>query len=108
VKIPELSHLQFVVLGSLLGSERTGREVREELRRYRVRQSGPAFYQMMARLESTGLVKGWYTQEVIEGQIIKERHYRLTAEGARAWRACRSFYKEAIEAAEGGEDLAHA
>jgi DNA-binding PadR family transcriptional regulator len=108
MKIPELSHLQFVVLGSLLGRERTGREVREELRRYRVRQSGPAFYQMMARLESTGLVKGWYTQEVIEGQIIKERHYRLMAEGVRAWRACRSFYKEAIEAVEGGEDLAHA
>ena len=107
MKIPELSHLQFVVLGTLRAQERTGREVREQLRRYRLRQSGPAFYQMMARLESSNLVKGWYTQEVVEGQIIKERHYHLTAEGSRAWRACRAFYMEAIDAAE-GQDPAHA
>jgi DNA-binding PadR family transcriptional regulator len=107
MKIPELSHLQFVVLGALRVQERTGREVREQLRRYRLRQSGPAFYQMMARLEGANLVKGWYTQEVVAGQIIKERNYRLTAEGARAWNACRAFYVQAIEAAD-GEGAAHA
>jgi hypothetical protein len=61
----------------------------------------------MARLENAALVSGWYTQEVIDGQMIKERHYRVTPAGTAAWRQCRSFYQQAIEAA-GGEDLAHA
>ncbi len=108
MKLPELSHLQFVVLGALLAGDRAGRELRAGLKRYRVRQSGPAFYQMMSRLESAGLVKGWYTQDVVDGQIIKERNYHLTADGGRAWRACREFYVSAITAAEGDEGLAPA
>jgi DNA-binding PadR family transcriptional regulator len=107
MKIPDLSHLQFLVLAQLLAAERTGRELRTSLKSYRVRQSGPAFYQMMARLENADLVSGWYTQEVIDGQMIKERHYRVTPAGAAAWRQCRSFYQQTIEAA-GGEDLAPA
>lgn len=57
---------------------RTGRKIRAGLKPYRVRQSGPAFYQMMARLEK-GLVGGSYTQEVVDGQIIKERTGRRRA-----------------------------
>jgi DNA-binding PadR family transcriptional regulator len=106
MKIPDLSHLQFFVLGTLLTEEHTGGEIRAELKRLRVRQSGPAFYQMMARLESAGLCRGWYEQEVVDGQLIKERHYRITAPGERAWRECRRFYEQTIREA-GGEDLAH-
>lgn len=108
MKIPDLSHLQFIVLGQLLAGEATGRAVRESLKRFRVRQSGPAFYQMMARLERAALADGWYTQDVIDGQVIKERHYRITEEGAAAWRECRTFYERAIEDATGDEGLAHA
>lgn len=107
MKLPDLSHLQFVVLGALLEKERTGRAVRGVLKRYRVRQSGPAFYQMMARLERSELVEGWYTQEVVDGQIIKERCYRLTKPGRAAWQECRRFYEEAIGALD-DEGLAHA
>lgn len=107
--LPDLSHLQFIVLAQLLGAERSGRQIRGVLKRYRVRQSGPAFYQMMARMEKAGLAEGWYTQDVVDGQVIKERHYRLTEAGAAAWRECRRFYEEAIdEAAPGDEGLAHA
>jgi DNA-binding PadR family transcriptional regulator len=102
--VPELSHLQFIVLAELVRGERTGREIRATLRRYRVRQSGPAFYQMMARLEKAGLASGWYTQDVVGGQVIKERRYRITADGARAFEHCRSFYAQAG----GTEGLAHA
>jgi hypothetical protein len=60
---------------------------------------------MMARMENAGLVAGWYTQDVIDGQIIKERNYRATAEGKRAWRESRRFYEQAIEAVDGsGEE----
>lgn len=108
MELPDLSHLQFIVLGQLLGGETSGRSIRETLRRFRVRQSGPAFYQMMARMEKAGLAEGWYTQDVIDGQLIKERTYRITESGAAAWRACRAFYEQAIEEAAGDEGLAHA
>jgi len=108
MRIPDLSHLQFLVLSGLHGGESSGREIRDELKRYRVRQSGPAFYQMMARLEKGGLVKGWYTQDVVDGQIIKERRYRIAAAGERAWQDSRKFYATAIDEVEGGAGLAHA
>lgn len=96
-RIPEITHLQFLVLGMLREAERPGRYLRRALARHGVRRTSPAFYQMMARLEDAGLVEGAYDQKVVEGQIIKERRYRLTASGAAAWTATRAFYSEAIE-----------
>lgn len=108
MSLPELSHLQFAVLGMLLDSERKGREIREQLAQLRVRQTGPAFYQMMARLEEAGFVEGWYTQKVVDGQILKERHYRVHATGEKAWRASRSFYLDSVRAAGRRKGLANA
>lgn len=53
---------------------------------------------MMARLEDAGLVAGEYDQKIVDGQIIKERRYTLTAAGESAWAATRAFYDEAIDA----------
>lgn len=86
----------------------SGREIRDRLRAFGVRKSGPAFYQLMARLEDGGLVEGEYHQEVIEGQIIRERQYRITPAGSRAWDTSRRFYAEAIVALGGAEGLAGA
>ncbi|HXT27907.1 MAG TPA: hypothetical protein VN716_01460 [Vicinamibacterales bacterium] len=97
-RIPEITHLQFLVLGMLRGGERTGRLVRRTLKRHGIERSGPAFYQMMARLEDAGLVAGEYDQKIVDGQIIKERRYSLTARGETAWTATRAFYSDAIDA----------
>jgi len=94
-RLPDLTHLQFLVLGTLVGAgdeERRGRDLRAELSRHGVRRSAPAFYQMMARLEDAGWVEGSYTQQIVDGQIIKERGYRLTNSGQKAWTATRDFY----------------
>jgi len=48
------------------------------------------------RLEDTRLVEGSYHQEIIDSQIIRERHYTLTAEGSPAWDGSRDFYLAAI------------
>ncbi|HEX8201192.1 MAG TPA: hypothetical protein VF590_11945 [Isosphaeraceae bacterium] len=90
--LPELTHLQFLVLTILMDGERSGREVREKLVEAGEQKSGPAFYQFMARLEDGGFVEGWYEQKVIDGQIIKERRYRLTGQGAKAREHVRDFY----------------
>jgi DNA-binding PadR family transcriptional regulator len=92
--IPELTHLQFLVLTVLLDGERSGRQVREKLAEAGENKSGPAFYQLMARLEDAKLVAGWYDQKVVEGQIIKERRYRIEAAGASAWDQQQKFYAE--------------
>jgi DNA-binding PadR family transcriptional regulator len=92
MSIPEITHLQFLVLGLLIDAPQAGRQIRADLHEHDVRRTAPAFYQMMARLEDSGWVTGWYEQSVADGQILKERHYRLTAAGLRAWRATRDFY----------------
>jgi DNA-binding PadR family transcriptional regulator len=97
-RIPEITHLQFLVLGMLRGGERPGRAVRRALKRHGIDRSGPAFYQMMARLEDAGLVAGEYDQKIVDGQIIKERRYTLTARGDAAWTGTRAFYSDAIDA----------
>ena len=93
--IPGITHLQFLVLGSLRGGARHGRVVRRVIERYGAAQTAPAFYQMMARLEDAGLVAGEYDQKIVGGQIIKERRYTLTEQGERAWSDTRRFYSEA-------------
>lgn len=90
--LPPLTHLQFIVIAALLAGERAGKDVRRELAAHGVRRSGPAFYQMMARLEDAHWITGSYTQDIVDGQIIKERRYRVTPSGQRAWNRTRDFY----------------
>lgn len=92
-KLPELSHLQFAVLEVLGTAQKSGKDLRTGLGELGINKSGPAFYQMMARLEEARYVEGSYRQEVIEGQIIKERHYRTTGSGIRALNQTKSFYR---------------
>ena len=96
-KIPRLSHLQFLVLGIVQPGALSGRAIRDRLRAFGARKSGPAFYQLMARLEDGGFVEGNYHKQVIESQIIRERHYRITGIGSSAWSNSRDFYLSAIQ-----------
>ena len=67
ITLPPLTHLQFAVLDALGASETSGRELRARLREKGIKKSGPAFYQLMSRLEEAKYVKGWYTEEIIDG-----------------------------------------
>lgn len=108
MNVPRLTHLQFLVVGIVRSRELAGREIREQLREYGVRKAGPAFYQLMSRLEDSGLVQGSYHQQIVEGQIIRERHYTITADGLDAWSKTRDFYSKAIADFDGAEGLAGA
>jgi DNA-binding PadR family transcriptional regulator len=90
--LPPVTHLQFLVLEALAEREQSGRDLRALLAGYGVRNSGPAFYQMMGRLEDAALVEGWYEQKLVAGQNIKERRYRQTPAAARAVQETRAFY----------------
>lgn len=91
-RLPEITHLQFAVLSHLQLGHVRGRDLRRELARRGVRRTLAAFYQMMGRLEEAGLVEGWYDQKVIDGQLIKERCYRITPAGKKACARAYAFY----------------
>jgi DNA-binding PadR family transcriptional regulator len=102
MSLPEITHLQWLVLGTLMDRDEAGYRVREELATHGVKKSGPTFYQLMARLEADGLVKGRYEFSMTENQPIKERWYKLTGAGRRAWRTTSEFYAAASAAVQGG------
>ncbi|NKB87675.1 MAG: hypothetical protein GKS06_05590 [Acidobacteria bacterium] len=93
LNLPDITHLQFLVLSGLRDGTRAGRDLRALLADHGVRRSAPAFYQMMARLEDATLVAGSYETRVDNGQAIKERRYEVTPAGERAWEATREFYQ---------------
>ena len=92
--LPALTHLHYLVLGVLRSGEQPGRVLRQALASYGVRRTAPAFYQLMARLEASKLVEGWYEQVVVGDQSVTERRYRITPEGNKAWGRAREFYAE--------------
>ena len=92
-QLPDVTHLQFLVLAVLRGGEQPGRVVRDALTAYGVRRSAAAFYQMMARLERDGLVDGYYGLVVVGDQSVTERRYRITPAGTRIWSDTRAFYE---------------
>lgn len=106
---PTLTDRQFVVLGALLAHERSGREIRERLREAGYRMSLPGFYQLMARLEDENLVAGWYESIVVAGQALRERRYKVRAEGRRAWDRTWMFFDEQAKVAlSNAKGVAHA
>lgn len=98
-QLPELTHLQFLVLGVLRSEEQPGRTLRDALAGYGIRRTGPAFYQLMARLEKDGLVDGWYEQITVGDQAVTERRYRITPDGKKRWKEARAFYEHVARVA---------
>lgn len=98
-QLPALTHLQFLVLGALRNDELPGRALRELLAGYGIRRTGPAFYQLMARLEKERLVEGWYEQITVGDQAVTERRYRISADGKRRWNEAKAFYEHVARAA---------
>lgn len=98
-RVPSLSHLQFLVLGTLVGGELPGREIRRVMARFGVRSTAAAFYQMMARLERARWVEGWYEQITVNDQAVTERRYRIRPAGVRIWTDARAFYQSVGDAA---------
>ncbi|HLJ49685.1 MAG TPA: hypothetical protein VKU01_26915 [Bryobacteraceae bacterium] len=92
-RLPPITHLQFLVLGILRAEEQPGRIIREAIASYGVRQSAPAFYQMMARLEREDVVDGRYEQIAVGGQMVKERRYKIKPAGLKLWSETREFYQ---------------
>jgi len=92
-----LTEQQFKIVEALIPGERFGKELRAHLKACGFRKSGPAFYQLMARMEEAGLVRGWYDQKIVDGQIIKQRRYKALGKAMRSFDETRQFFGGAVE-----------
>lgn len=100
--LPEISHLQFLVLHLLGPKELSGRELRAALRS-EYRKTRAAFYQLMDRLTKQGFVRLRVVQVPVgdDGVTVPEHHYKLTAPGLRVMQETRGFYEEKASDADG-------
>lgn len=85
--IPEISVPQLVAMGMMRkhAEMKPARQLKEELGDYGYVKNGQGFYQMIARLEELGFVDGMYREKVVDGFVIRQRHYALTVEGIRVY-----------------------
>lgn len=90
--LPDLTHLQFLILVKLLDGEQSGLDLRSALAERGEPKSGPAFYQLMSRLEEAKYVKGRYERKTVAGHPVKERRYVITGAGVQALEGVREFY----------------
>ncbi len=90
---PILSALQFAVLDAIGAARLKGSDLRESLRKNGFLKSGPAFYQLMARLEESRFISAETESTPMQGFTLKERFYRLTGEGHKALRDTLAFYQ---------------
>jgi DNA-binding PadR family transcriptional regulator len=92
MSLPQLTHLQYLVLSLVRPDAHSGRFIRQRIADEGVKKDGPTFYQLMARLERDKLIAGWYESFSVDGQTIKERRYELTPKGRRALEELEAFY----------------
>ena len=105
-----LSNHQFAILSIIRASEVRGKEIRDHLKKLKISKiskSGPAFYQLMSRMEEAGLVSSKFDQRIIDGQIIKEKKYKIKAKGARSLESTIDFNNR-VTALHGKGILSHA
>ena len=92
--IPSLTHLQFTILANVsANNDVAGVQLRQLLTSSLGQTySGPAFYQLMGRMEEAGLVSGHYVVNLVNETPVKERRYRIEDAGHEALRGVLEFY----------------
>jgi len=89
---PQISHLQFKVLACLMKGEMHGKNIRQAIAAEGVKQSNPAFYQLMARMEKADYVSSRYDQSIHDGIPLTECVYRITKTGQKTAESTIEFY----------------
>lgn len=83
---------QAAALRAILANELPGRKVRERMAKDGIKQSLPAFYILMDRMEDAGYLKGKMECKVVHGQTIRYKVYTITYAGKRALKTTLDFF----------------
>lgn len=92
--LPTLTHLQFTVLKALGSATMSGSKLRAKLKQIGYAKTLAAFYQIMARLEDSRFVEGWYQPKKVGPYTVNQRWYKVTAAGASARALSTAFYTD--------------
>ena len=92
IALPGLTSLQFLVISEIGKEVRSGQFLRERLKKQGIKNSLPAFYQLMARLEELNFVQGRYETGETDGYTIREKYYKILNDGIVAFRETRDFF----------------
>ncbi len=91
--LPHMTPLQALTVNILFQGDLSSRLIQEELSLHGVRMQMPLVYRMLGRLELTEYVRGEYRKNLApDGKSIRERYYRVTESGMKAWHHTVSFY----------------
>ena len=90
MKLPEITALQFAALSLLMAGEKTGPQLRGELRQWDGPASSAGFSQLMRRMRQACYVST--DRKGHAGQRFSECRYRVTDLGVMVWQAARGFY----------------
>ena len=91
--LPDVTHLQFAIIDVMGAKERTGEEIRRSLfREHSIKRTLAAFYMLMKRLEDSGFITGRYRLVEIGSYTAKQRLYKVTGQGAKAFQNARDWY----------------
>lgn len=95
--IPKITPLQFFVLSELFKSEECGlmgHQIRDAMVRDGHQKSLSAFYQLMSRIGSRGLVRANTVHDTIEGIPVKQNRYFITRVGKELYHEGVEFYSD--------------
>lgn len=92
MKIPNASHIQFVVLASLFQQEASGTRLREIFSAHGHKPTRVSFYQLMGRLEEQELVTGRIECRRPANVTYKDKIYNITSKGIKSYEECIDFY----------------
>lgn len=90
MSLPTITPLQFAVLTKVMSFSLSGEEIRKRLQQDGIKSEGPAFCQLMKRMEDKKLVKGHYETIYVPskisptGQKCRIRVYKIMAGGKKA------------------------
>jgi DNA-binding PadR family transcriptional regulator len=90
--IPKLTQVQVALLCALKGGEMWGRDVRATLKADGYWASSAAFYDLVNRLELSGLLESRTEERDVLGQKFVERRYQLTRVGTEALDEAVAYY----------------
>lgn len=81
----DLSTFQALLLVEVPEKENvSGMELRERIKEYGYRKTGPTFYAMMSRLEDLGLVASDFVEEKVRGRSVRSKVFTRTKNGMKA------------------------
>ena len=92
MRLPEITALQFALLSLLFEGEKTGRQLREELKRCNGNRAAATFSRLVGRMQDAAYVHAEVCPRTAAGRTVRECRYRLTDLGLIVWKATRRFY----------------